>query len=97
MTLKERALNLIGLERMTNRDQLIEELAELEGEALYDALVDNRLVQRIDELRYEDCHRLHGGMCPRPEDDAECVLSLEDWMGTPCERERLLPEDLTDG
>ena len=91
MTLKERALNLIGLEQMTNRDQLIEELAELEGEALYDALADNLLVQRIDDLKCEDCHRLHGGMCPAPEDGDVCALTEEDWLELPCERERLLP------
>ena len=87
----EKALDTIGLVRMTNRDQLIDELAALDGAQLYAVLADNRLTQRIDDLKCEDCHRLHGGMCPAPEDGDVCALTEEDWLELPCERERLLP------
>lgn len=97
MTMTEKVLGLIGLARMTNRDQLIDELAALDGAKLYAVLADNRLTQRIDDLKCEDCHRLNGGMCPVPGGDDVCALMQEDWLELPCERERLLPEDLTDG
>lgn len=86
----EKALDTIGLVRMTNRDQLIDELAALDGEALYTQLADNRLTQRIDDLKCEDCHRLHGGMCPAPGNDDVCALTPGDWLELPFERERLL-------
>ena len=90
MTLKEKALNLIGLAVVTNRDQLIDELAAMDGESLYMALADNRLTRRIDDLWCEDCKRMHGGTCPCPEDGKDCPLSEAEWMELPCERERLL-------
>ena len=87
--MKEKVLDMIGLVPITNRDQLIDELAVLDGAKLYAVLADNRLTQRIDDLKCEDCHRLHGGMCPVP-GDGVCALTEEDWLELPCERERLL-------
>ncbi len=87
--MKEKALNLIGLAVNTNRDQLIDELAAMDGESLYMALADNRLTRRIDDLKCEDCHRMHGDECPDPDGD-DCGMSKAEWMELPCERERLL-------
>lgn len=89
MTIKERFLNLIGLEAMTNRDLILMELAEMDADALYGALADNKLTRRLDDLKCADCHRLHGGECPCPDNDA-CALPLEDWLDMPATRERLL-------
>lgn len=89
MTMKERALSLIGLEGMSNREALLEELSELTSEQLYDQFADNRLTQLIDDLKCEDCHRMHGGQCPMPEED-DCALTLAQWLDMPCTRERLI-------
>ena len=97
MTLKERALTLIGLERMTNRDQLIDELAALPGEALIRVLETDRAAMALEWLRCDDCKAAHGGECPLPEgqditEDHPCPTSMADWLEMPCTRERLLPE-----
>lgn len=89
MTIKERALDLIGLERMSNREVLLEDLAALDNEQMYRMLADNRLTRVIDDLHCEDCHRLHGGKCPKPDSD-DCVISVEAWLDMPCERPRLI-------
>lgn len=89
MSVMEKALGLIGLERMTNREVLLEDLAALSPSGLYEVLADNRLTQLIDDMHCEDCHRLHGGKCPKP-DEADCDLSTEAWLERACEREHLI-------
>lgn len=102
MTLKERVLDAIGLERLTNKDALLAELAELPGETLDIVLGDNRLTEALDWMCCDDCKAAHGGECPLPEDqditeDTPCPLTVGQWLEMPCTRERLLPEDLTNG
>ena len=89
MTIKERALDLIGLERMSNREVLLEDLAALDSEQMYRMIADNRLTRVIDDLHCEDCHRMHGGKCPKPDSD-DCVITSEEWLELPCERARLI-------
>lgn len=97
MTLKEKMLNAIGLERATNRDALLDELAALPGEALIEALANDRAADALEWLRCDDCKAAHGGECPLPDgqditEDHPCPTSMADWLEMPCTRERLLPE-----
>lgn len=79
MSMKEKMLSLIGLEPMTNRDRLLEELGEMDGEQLYQALADNRSTRLIDDAMCAACHRMHDGKCPKP-DDGECALTFRAWL-----------------
>lgn len=90
MTIKEKLLELIGLERMTNRDLILAELAEMDGAAFYDAFCDNKTAMATDDAKCADCHALHGGKCPRPGDDDPCALTDAAWLEMPATRERLI-------
>ena len=90
--MKEKVLDMIALVPITNRDQLIDELAALDGEALYAQLADNRATRRIDDLRCEVCKQMYDEVCGAPDDDA-CLIPIEVWLDMPCERERLLEVD----
>lgn len=87
MSVKEKMLDLIGLAQMTNRDRLLEEFGEMDGEQLYQALADNRSTRLIDDAMCAACHRMHDGKCPKP-DDSGCALTIGAWLdmawdGTP--------------
>ena len=79
MSMKEKMLNLIGLAPMTNRDRLLEEFGEMDGERLYQALADNRSTRLIDDAMCATCHRMHGGTCPKP-DDSGCAITIGAWL-----------------
>lgn len=80
MNMKEKLLNLIGLEPMTNRDRLIEELYGLSGEQLYQVLSGSRGAMMIDDAQCATCHRMHDGECPKPDDVSACVLTIGAWL-----------------
>ena len=92
MTLKERALSLIGLERATNRDVLLEELAEVPADRFYDLLADGAVNMAMDQWKCSDCEAAHGGTCPLNGADDDCAMTMGQWLEQPCEHERLLPE-----
>ncbi len=77
--MKEKLLNLIGLEPMTNRDRLIEELYGLSGEQLYQVLSSSRGAMMIDDALCATCHRMHDGECPKP-DDSGCEITVGTWL-----------------
>lgn len=79
MSIKEKMLSLIGLEPMTNRDRLIEELYGLSGEQLYQVLSNSRGAMMIDDAQCATCHRMHDGKCPKP-DDNECEITIGAWL-----------------
>lgn len=94
MTMKERALSLIGLEGMSNREALLEELSELTSEQLWLVLFghkeeSDRLQTILGNYQCEACRRIRGGNCPCETDDP-CALATAAWLDLPCERDRLV-------
>ena len=74
---------------MTNRETLMEELADLPAEDFYGMMADNHLTIIIDNKMCEDCEAMYNG-CPRPDDDMPCAISTEDWLGMPSRHARLI-------
>ena len=93
MSMKERMLNLIGLEPMTNRDRLVEEFGTMTGGQIYTAMSDNLGAVLIDDAKCAACHRLHGGECPKTDDGGECALTIEAWLDMPWEGTSILLRD----
>ena len=89
--MKEKMLSLIGLEPMTNWDRLLEELGEMDGEQLYQALADNRSTRLIDDAMCAACHRMHDGECPKP-DDSGCALTIGAWLNMAWDGTSILEE-----
>ena len=92
MAIGEKILGLIGLEPITNREQLLDELAELSAEELEKLLAKGDLYDRLGDIKCEECKEDHGGECPCSDEDDDCP-SLAEWLDRPCVRERLLPEE----
>ena len=98
MTMTERVMGLIGLETMTHREALLEELSELTSEQLFKVLFSNmgegdKLLRIIGDYQCADCRSLRGGTCPAEESGEDCEthgLSTEAWLDLPCKRERLV-------
>lgn len=91
MSIKERFLNLIGLETMTNRDLLLMELGELDAKT-FERMVLSRmsdLPEWVENAHCEDCKAAHSGECPTPEDNA-CTYTTAIWLDEPCTREAIL-------
>ena len=94
MTIPEKLLNAIGLERMTNRDVLMEDLAALDN-ATFEYMVLSRqsdLPEMIENIKCADCKKQHGDKCLAPDDDTPCVTKLADWFSQPCTHDHLIPE-----
>jgi len=94
MTIPEKLLNAIGLERMTNRDVLMEDLAALD-DATFEYVVLSRqseMPEHLQELVCEDCKKQHDGKCTAPDDDDKCPFSSTEWLSFPCTRDHLIPE-----
>lgn len=91
MTLKERFLNLIGLEAMTNRDLLLMELGAMDAEAFDHQVLScmSDLPERVEAAHCEDCKAQHGGVCINPGDDA-CTYTTAIWLDEPTTREAIL-------
>ena len=66
---------------MTNREKLIEEIAQLPNDELF---VLCTAISKVDRFLCEDC-KAAGRDCP--EDD--CGYE-DEWMAQPCKRDRLL-------
>lgn len=77
--------------KTTNRDRLLEELAERSNDALYLAFADNRITRAIDDAMCDDCKAEHG-RCMSTGDDTPCPRSLSDWMDMPNTGRRILPQ-----
>lgn len=89
MTVKEKALSLIGLERTRNIDVLLDDLAELTAEELLCILpLDSPLVKRLKMRRCDDCWTKHG-TCPHPFSQ-DCPGSLAEWLEQPTDRETII-------
>ena len=67
---------------MTNRQKLLGDLIVMNNAQLYDAFADNRLTSLIDDLRCEDCEKMHHGCMSTPDD--ECKITTEQWLDMPC-------------
>ena len=94
MSFKEHFLNAIGLRPVTNRDVLMDDLAELD-DATFEYMVLTRqsdLSKRIDAYVCADCRKEHDGDCIAPEDEATCPSTVVSWLSLPCTREHLIPE-----
>ena len=98
MSVSEKLLSLIGLERMTNRDVIIAELSEMTDEQ-FDRFINGYpdFDQKIDAICCEECKTRHGGNCPRHDDDSKCSdhFNRVDWFSQPCTREHLILEATT--
>lgn len=96
MTVKEKVLDLIGLEGMSNREALLEELSELTSEQLEMVLFGHkretdRLQTILGEYQCDACQRIRGGKPPcETDDDVPCALDTAAWLDLPCERDRLV-------
>ena len=83
---------------MTNRDKIMEELADLSAADFYSAMADNDTTVAIENWTCEDCKALYGdGKCVNPEDNGPCRISTEDWLGMDCMHDRLLADRRADG
>lgn len=95
MSISEKLLNAIGLERMTNRDVIMEELAGM-TDAEFNRFLDNcpDIDSRLEAICCEECKAQHGGKCPRPDDDSKCSdhFNRVDWLSQPCTHESLITE-----
>lgn len=78
---------------MTNREELIAELAELSNADLYAALSDCRTTLVMEIQQCEDCKALYGPCPCADDDDAPCRIGTEDWMDLPCRAERLITKE----
>ena len=94
MSIKESLLNAIGLHPATNRDVLMDDLAELDDETFEFVLLSRQsdLTEHLNEYVCEDCKKQHDGKCVAPADDDNCPLSSLDWLSWPCTRDHLIPE-----
>ena len=91
MKLTETVMRIIGLEPVSNREKLMEELETLDGKEFLRILKDGALLMKIDCLMCEDCRNENGGRCPYPDDD-QCATSNEKWLEATCTRETLIGE-----
>lgn len=68
---------------MSNREKILEELAAMDNETLFNMMCSYQ-VSRVDDFLCADCHTV-GHRCP--EEDCDFV---DEWMREPCRHGRLL-------
>ena len=84
MKVAEKLLTAIGLEPMTNKDVLLEAMAEMDGYQLQALLFSctSTLERDLDEIMCSECKEKHGGRCSAGE-DVVCVIQTGEWLDQP--------------
>ena len=85
MTLSEKLLNLIGMEPVTNRETIMEEIDRLTDEDFVKLIgMCCKLDSHIDEIICRACKSDHEGICLHPESEGTCpCYKPVEWLSKP--------------
>lgn len=85
---KDALLDFIGVQAISNRDALMEELDALPDTAFEKAMNSVDIADKLSHMMCADCKADHGGKCIN---DGECKRRLSDgWLSEPCRHEQLI-------